>query len=231
MDFSVLLPTRNRVSQLARALDSMVATAQRPEAIEVVLYVDHDDAQSAAFEFSQVPLVKLVGPRTTMGAMTAACYRRSSGRYIMLANDDIVFRTPGWDRAVKSAFGRFVDDIALVWGNDLCSGAPAHPFLSRRSCDLMGGLHLRAYYREFIDTHLHDVFQQLARLGHQRKVYLHDVVVEHLHVLAGKAHSDAGYLNTRHATDEIAYIERREQRTHQAALLARLIERRLSGAA
>ena len=221
---SLLLPTRKRVPQLERALASIIATARCPDALEVVLYVDEDDAESRAVECSALRLVKLVGRRASMGAITRTCYEASQGRYIMLANDDIVFHTPDWDSKVLSAFGQFVDEVALVWGNDLCSGAPAHPFLSRATCDLMGGVCPAAYYREFIDTHLLDVFRRLERRGHSRAVYLPHVAVEHLHFTVGKAKSDEGYADKRREQDELAYVERREQRAHQAALLANYIE-------
>jgi hypothetical protein len=230
IDISLILPTRKRVPQLERALASITATAQRPEALEVVLYVDEDDADSRAVEFSGLRLVKIVGKRGTMGTITRTCYEACSGRYVMLANDDIVFRTPGWDAEVLAAFEQFSDDIALVWGNDLCSGAPAHPFLSRTVCDLWGGICPAGYYREFIDTHLHDVFRRLERLGHARAVYLPEVIVEHLHFIAGKAAADEGYANRRRERDELLYVERREQRAHQAAVLADSIQQRLSPA-
>ncbi|HEY5311190.1 MAG TPA: hypothetical protein VIK18_01680 [Pirellulales bacterium] len=231
IDISLILPTRKRVPQLTRALTSLVATAWRPESLEVVLYVDEDDAQSHAVEFSGLRLVKLLGRRGTMGAITRTCYAACQGRYLMLANDDIVFRTPGWDAAVLAAFASFSDEIALVWGNDLCSGAPAHPFLSRTACNLLGGVCPAGYYREYIDTHLHDVFQRLARLGHARAVYLSDVIIEHLHLIAGKAAGDAVYADRRREHDELLYVERREQRAHQAAVLADAIEQHLTAAA
>jgi hypothetical protein len=231
IDISLILPTRKRVPQLMRALTSMVATARRPEALEIVLYVDEDDADSRDVEFPGLRLVKLIERRGTMGAITRACYEACRGRYIMLANDDIVFRTPDWDAEVLATFERFSDTIALVWGNDLCSGAPAHPFLSRTTCDLLGGVCPAGYYREFIDAHLHDVFRRLARRGHARAVYLPEVIIEHLHFIAGKAAADEGYVHRRREHDELLYVERREQRAHQATVLANFIEQRLAPAA
>jgi hypothetical protein len=209
------------VPQLERALASIAATAGDPGSLEIVLYVDEDDHASRAFECSALRLVKLVGRRASMGAITRQCYEAAQGRTIMLANDDIVFRTPGWDTEVAAVFNRFSDEVALVWGNDLCSGAPAHPFLSRATCNLLGGICPAAYYREFIDTHLLDVFRRLQHRGHNRAMYLSHVVVEHLHFTVGKAKSDEAYADKRREHDELAYIERREQRAHQAALLAK----------
>lgn len=226
VDISLILPTRRRVSQLTRALDSLAATAADPRSLEVVLYVDSDDAESLAVEFAALRVTKLVGNRGNMGAITRTCYQSCRGRYLMLANDDIVFRTPGWDAEVLARFRAFGDDVGMVWGNDLCSGAPTHPFISRTACELMGGICPAAYYREYIDTHLHDVFRRLARHGHGRAVYLPCVVIEHLHPIAGKAAADEVYANRWRQRDELAYIERRDERAHQAALLARYITAR-----
>lgn len=230
VDISMILPTRGRVPQLRRALDSIQATARQPEALEVVLYVDDDDLESQALDFTGLQVTKVVGSGGTMSAMTAACYDACQGRCLMLANDDIVFRTPGWDAEVLAAFQRVGDDVAMVWGNDLCSRAPCHPFLSRTVCELAGGICPAGYYREFIDTHWYDIFRTLERRGHSRAVYLPHVIIEHLHVIAGKAELDEGYANRRREHDELVYVERRQQRAQQAARLADYIDRRPSDA-
>src|SRR5579884_3604785 len=96
--FSLIVPTRQRISSLQRLLDSLAATASRPDALEVVLVVDADDPPSIDFHHPALALTRVVVPRgQTMGALNSAGYEASSGDYLMLLNDDVVARTPGWD--------------------------------------------------------------------------------------------------------------------------------------
>jgi hypothetical protein len=223
-DISLILPTRGRPQEIARAMSSLMETAANPLQLEVVLYIDLDDKAMHSVEFPGVNVVKLIRPRAKMGKITRDCYEASHGRYIMLANDDMVFQTPEWDRIVLEEFAKCDDDIALVWGNDLHSGMPVHPFMSRAACDLLDGVCPEDYDREFIDTHIWDIFRKLKVLGHDRMRYLPDLILEHLYVHAGKAEPDATFEKPRHAADERLYIAWDEERHSLARQLQRRIE-------
>jgi hypothetical protein len=225
-DISLIMPTRERPFLARRMLDSVFATASRPSHLEVVLYIDGDDRPSHEINHPNLQIIKVIGPRAKMGAMTRACYAASRGRYTMLANDDLVFRTPGWDRVIVERFLVWADRVALVWGNDLFRGArlPTHPFLSRTTCELMGGICPEAYRRDYIDTHIYDIFCALDRLGHDRRVFLPDLIFEHTHVENGKAEADRTSIKLRKEADEVTYISWAEERRLAAARLARHIE-------
>jgi hypothetical protein len=116
-----------------------------------------------------------------MGALNGAGYAASAGDHVMLLNDDVIARTPGWDAIALNCFGRFPDPFALVHVNDtlirhhLCT----FPLVSRAFCELVGGICPAGYRRYRIDDHIEDVFNLLAVLGERRAVYLPDVVFEH----------------------------------------------------
>src|SRR5678816_3444673 len=58
---SVLVPTRQRVSQLARMLDSLYSTAAEPSRVEVMARVDYDDDESRQYlAFREVPFLSLI---------------------------------------------------------------------------------------------------------------------------------------------------------------------------
>jgi hypothetical protein len=225
-DISMILPTRERPALARRMLDSAYETADDPDGLEVVLYVDRDDLPSHAIGHGGLKSVRLIGPRAKMGAMTQVCYVASRGRVIMLVNDDQVFRTAGWDTEILSTLAKYPDDVALVWGNDLCRGAsfPTHPVLSRTVCEIMGGVCPQTYRRDYIDTHIHDVFCVLRRLGHDRLVHLPHLVFEHLQVDVGKAEIDNTSIKLSKADDEITYIAWAEERRLAAARLFRHID-------
>lgn len=226
IDISMILPTRERPALARRMLDSAFESADRPDGLEAVLYVDRDDTPSHGIDHAGLNVVKLIGPRAKMGAITQACFAASHGRVLMLVNDDQVFRTTGWDTELLNTFARIPDDVALVWGNDLCRGAtfPTHPVLSRTVCEILGGVCPRAYRRDYIDTHIYDVFCTLRRLGHDRLVHLSHLVFEHLQVDVGKADVDNTSIKLSKSDDEITYIAWAEERRLAAARLYRHIE-------
>src|SRR5262249_33579549 len=123
----------------------------------------------------------VVPPGQTMGALNAAGYAGSTGRYVMLLNDDVIVRTPGWDAKIRACFRAFRDEILLVHVNDtvfqkaLCT----FPVVSRRFCELAGGICPRDYVRYRIDDHIEDVFNLLGVLGERRSLYLPEVIFEH----------------------------------------------------
>ena len=223
---SIVLPTKNRPGLLSRLLESIAETAQHPEQLEVVLYVDSDDKPTQEVDHPSLRLVKIIGQPAKMGVMTRTCFQKSTGQYVMLLNDDAVCRTTRWDTAILNAFKRFDDDILLTWCNDLHrgSGIPSFPILSRKVCDLIGGVCPGDYDRDYIDTHIFDIFKKLSALKHDRMVYLKDVVIEHLHHETGKAGFDSTYVKVRQESDELAFIAWDQQRQIIAENMARCIE-------
>jgi GT2 family glycosyltransferase len=180
--FSFLLPTRGRVDSLGRFLTSVRETARAPEAIEVVLVVDEDDPDShhVSFEGLAVKTV-IVPPGASMGELNRAAFAASSGRYVMLINDDVVVRTRYWDREVSNAFASLGDDVGLIHTNDLLFREKlcTFPVLSRIACQRIG-VCPPEYRRYRIDDHITDTYNILGYLGHPRILYLGDVVFEHL---------------------------------------------------
>jgi hypothetical protein len=69
-----------------------------------------------------------------------------------------------------------------VGGNDLILGEElaCFPILSRTVCELMGSICPSEYIRTALDNHIFDIFKRLAPLGHNRIIYLKDVIFEHL---------------------------------------------------
>ncbi len=103
---SLLLPTRGRPGLVRRFLDSVVATAFYIDKIEVVLRVDIDDKSRHLLDLRGVNSSLIVGAPTTMGEYNIQCLAKSVGQIIMLVNDDVVIRSPGWDKIIidKSKF-------------------------------------------------------------------------------------------------------------------------------
>ena len=212
---------------MRRLFESLIQTTADPQDVEIVLYVDADDSESQDISHPSLSIVKVTGfPGQSMGKMNGACYEASHGCFVMLMNDDVIFRTVNWDRRVIESFREFTDEIGLVYGNDLDQGrtVPTFPILSRRVCDLLGEVCPRSYQNLHIESHLFDIFKQLAKLGHDRIRYLDDVVFEHMHYVIGKAACDSTYNKRNQRADDLLFIALDEDRSSKAKLLARYIE-------
>ncbi|MFZ3072825.1 MAG: glycosyltransferase [Thermodesulfobacteriota bacterium] len=190
---SVILPTRGRSEILKRHLESMVQTASGIKDVELILCMDEDDAESRGVTHPGIDIIKIIKPHgRPLGEILRHGYGACSGQYVLLMNDDAVYRTKGWDSAIIEAFERFPDNVALVYGNDLDQGekVPTFPALSRKACELMNGVCPAQYLNLHIESHILDIFRRLKALGHDRIVYLKDVVFEHLHHTLGKSAED-----------------------------------------
>ena len=210
MKLSIIVPTRGRRQQLLRFLDSLADTAADPGRIEVLLVVDADDRDSHEVRHDRLALRQIVvAPSLPMGALNMHGCRAATGDCLMLCNDDVVVRTPGWDRRIQSVFTSFPDGIVLAHVNDgtfkdsLC----IFPCVSRRFVEMAGGICPEDYRRYRIDDHIYNVFNLLALLGEHRIQYLPDVMFEHQNY-AGSVAGQRVYVpdSVIHAQDTERYL-------------------------
>ncbi len=198
---SICLPTRGRPGRFAEMYHSALETATGP--VEVVAVFDDDDG--TRFDYPEGPTYITAHNRKQSDLWNVA-WEHATGDLAHMSADD---RTPGWDTAVEQAFTRWKPPIGMVYVNDLdarISTKPfigqthrhaqggryvfaCNPFVSREWIAALGGFFTPPYYRSWeADTWIY----QLAE-GISRGVYLHDVVIEHLHPMNGKAEVDATY--------------------------------------
>ena len=218
---SLLLPTRGRPHLVQRIFQSLISQTANLEDIEVVLYVDDDDDRSHSLDCDGVRLVKIIGPRLSHGGYNTACLNRSSGEIIILMNDDVIVRTPGWDRIIIELAGTVPDGIFLAYANDLHMGKRmcTFPIVTRRACEVMARPYPGEYQGGFIDWHLLDVFKRLKYKGYDRIFYLDQVVFEHLHFDSGKAEFDLTYQNRERYEGDWTFVCLRELRQATATRL------------
>lgn len=181
---SFLLPTRGRLESLKRFVKSVLDTADEPNNIEFICYVDDDDPSYDNWEHPrQVFLFR--GPRQNL----SMCYiwPGGTGPIYVMGGDDVVFHTKGWDTKVLAEFEKVPDKILLVYGDD---GNPENtenatmPFIHENWIKAVGR-YLPPYFSgDFTDTWL----TALAE-GVDRKVKI-DIVTEHLHPAFGKREQD-----------------------------------------
>lgn len=201
---SLLLPTRQRPEQLTRLYESAFNTADNPEMLEVVVYIDEDDGSYDKIEFPH--LVKVIGGRehdgiVNLSVMWNRCWSEATGTIFHHCGDDIVFRTQGWDTDVRNAINARPGKICFVWCNDVSPESQRHEFgthgfVHKNWTDTIGRFVPPYYASDYNDTHFNDVSKALGV-----QTYLHQHITEHMHYSLGKAEIDR---NTRDRLDRHA---------------------------
>lgn len=129
--FSIVFPTRERTQLLQNLLRSIQSTTRNLSEIEVLLAVDHDDAQTLKYfenhRFSFLKVHSVMRSLNFSRDYYTYLAHQSKGHWIITANDDCVFETSDWDilayDALKSQPG-----VVYGWIQDGIDGyrAPGH---------------------------------------------------------------------------------------------------------
>jgi hypothetical protein len=224
---SLLLPTRGRPVLINRLFSSMVETTTHLSQVEVILYIDEDDTDSHDLNSADFRVVRIVGPALSMGGYNSACFEKARGDVLILANDDMVIRTRGWDDRIRAMNSEFEDQIYLGYANDLFKKSRfcTFPIMSRSTCELLADPYPAAYRRAFIDVHLFDIFKRLQHAGFDRIRYYDDLIFEHLHYRTGKAPFDEiyGYARNGRFADDSTFIALTNMRSAAAKRLLSVI--------
>lgn len=161
-------------------------------AVELCMYLDEDDLKLPEYRVPRSAetgghwnLNITIGPRILLSEAWNVAAEKATGDIWMHAGDDIIFRTPGWDKAVADAFPP--DGIAFVYGRDgyQDENLGTHGFVTRRWVDAVGYFMPPYFSSDYNDLWLHEVAGMI-----DRRVYLPDVLIEHMHPIAGKGEWD-----------------------------------------
>jgi hypothetical protein len=206
---SVLCPTRNRVEEFTRMVQSCRDTAE--STVNIVAYIDHDDP--AREEYLKLHVSIMVGPRVILSDMFNKCASFATGEIYMMGGDDMMFRTPGWDTMIEEEFRKSRDKILMVYGDDGINNSrfSAFPTIHKRWLKTVGYFAPPYFVGDYADTWLRDVALALGRAK-----YL-PYMTEHLHFIFDKAPYDDTYRERRE----------REAKENPSELYAKLLPKRL----
>lgn len=232
---SLLLPTRQRPHHLIRLAQSVLDTADEPDEIELVTYIDEDDSSYDRLPI-QVQWTIVRGPRQIDGKVNISvmwnmCWEQAKGEYFMHCGDDIVFRSKGWDTKIKEAIDSHAGKIAFVWGNDATPESQrnvfgTHGFVHKNWTDIIGRFVPPYFVSDYNDTWFNDVARML-NVAH----YLPEVWTEHMHYSVGKAEIDQNTKDRleRHGQDnpEKIYANTLPERQEEAEKLRKFINESL----
>jgi hypothetical protein len=166
------------------------ATASYDLRVQVVAYLDNDDPQLDTYRRFDypVPTLLVVGERCTLSDAWNRAAAEADGDVLMLAADDLRFRTPAWDIIVAGTLsGLFPDGIGLVYGRDGHADRrmATHPFVTSRWVDVVGRFTAPYFAADYVDLWLHDVATRI-----DRALFLPGLLIEHMHPSFGKGEWD-----------------------------------------
>jgi len=181
--------------------------------IEVVAYQDEDD-----HPYAPLPGVTYVrGPRqltdeglVQMAGLWTRAWEAATGDIAMLAADDIVFETDGWDLRVEAAFRTVGDRIVMVCTSNGQDDRPLLPFVSREWIDAVGFTpdDLQGW---FADEH---IWSMAAEVG--RAIFLNDVMIRH-----NQFGLDRTYIEGQQARARVGGLKAMRRTFYEAGAVAR----------
>jgi len=193
MKMCVVVPSRGRPENADR-----LAKAFKDTNTEADLYfvIDNDDPKWD--EYAKNKNLQLLPADNKTGGCanslnTGAVYLCDYSNYplydyFVFMGDDHIPRTQNWDQAFIQALGI---NTGIVYGDDLLQGAnlPTAFGMSRDLVVELQGMTFPGCVHLFFDNFVKQLGLDLNYLK-----YLPDVIIEHLHPVAGKAEMDEGYV-------------------------------------
>lgn len=190
----VIVPSRGRPGNVSSLIGAWRDTAG---VALLVIAVDEDDPALPEYrKLNLNPQMHLrVGRRLRLGGTlnevaTDPNILEFAGRQsIGFMGDDHRPRTQDWDLKIERALHEL--GAGVVYGNDLIQG-PNLPTAAFISADIIRTLGYMVPPR-LVHLYIDNAWKSLGE-GMGRLTYLPDVVIEHMHPIAGKAEWDAGYV-------------------------------------
>lgn len=195
-DLVVVIPSRGRPQSVERMAVAFAETGA--DELAVGWAVEHDDpcldayreAVAEWFAYGEVLPVEGGSMATAINAASLHALADLDPYAIAVLNDDHVPRTPAWHAAMLDALLR-LDPIGLVYPNDGFRGEGLATVWAVHAAWVaaIGRMVPARVEHLYAD----DAMMDLAKYVGNRVEYLPDVLIEHMHPLAGKAETDEGY--------------------------------------
>ena len=192
MKMCVVVPSRGRPENAER-----LAQAFKDTGAEADLYIviDNDDPKwneyAKSENYKKLPADNKTGgcakSLNTGAVLLLDITKYPLYDYFVFMGDDHIPRTPGWDKAFIQALG---SNTGIVYGDDLLQGAnlPTAYGMTRDLVNELRGMTFPGCVHLFFDNFVKQLGLDLEYLK-----YLPDVIIEHMHPVAGKAEMDEGY--------------------------------------
>ena len=198
---SLLCPTRGRPDRVCVMLESIIKTTERLENVEILFYIDSDDDKKDDYIASINNLLNKynnpfkrvlphIGEPMSVSKSWNIIAEKCEGDILVMANDDEVWITKGWDRRLNEEADKFPDDIYCIYFDDgyIHDEGCSFPMVSRKWYETLGYFTPGIFKFLANDTWIEYIARHINRLH-----YVPDVLVEHRHHLYGSAEIDNTY--------------------------------------
>lgn len=201
-------------------------TTDPQTATSILFIVDADDSALGRYQELSIPHAVIPRWLPMVQKLNRAAVQRAEQHFALgFMGDDHLPRTPGWNTMIVEQLKQLGTGIA--YGNDLYQGEriPTQWFMTS---DIVRAL------RRMVPAPVDHLYCDNAVLALGQGTgcirYLSDVVIEHMHPVAGKASSDAGYqrVNSRrqYQRDSVLFNKwRRGTYAHDVRVVQRLRSR------
>ena len=181
----VIIPARGRPD---KAKDAFAALKAHSRISDFMIGLDDDDAHN----YPEIEgVIREVNPRLKMNGTLNLLVGKYQDKYetISFMGDDHLVRTEGWDEFLYSSIKE--RGYGISYANDLFQGAnlPTMVMMSTNISKALGFFSPPKLIHLYMDNFWKFMGQVTDSL-----TYHPDVIVEHMHYMAGKSQSDAQYL-------------------------------------
>lgn len=195
MKYAILTPTRSRPEKMRRHLQSISDTISTTSDVCVYVFVDSDDPDILKYrdlesEQFNIPTVFLYDDVHSIGVawnIMAKLAINDGADWIVMGNDDIVYKTSDWDIKLDTRVGSLSDAYHVLWVDDGINQERwcAFPMVSKEWYT-----HLGYFVPEIFIFGCHDawVFEVAKHIN--RCVYVPEVLNHHLHHSKHSSESD-----------------------------------------
>jgi hypothetical protein len=169
MSISLFFNTRKRVNLLNNLLSSLYATAYDVSNIEVFITIDSDDYESKEFlentNLENLKVISIDRPSNLHVSINEMA-KLSTGDFLFVLNDDIIFRTYHWDKKIIDSYDP--SQILYIGTNDnsvdktKARRYSSFPILTRASYEALGFFMSEKFVSHGGDVHLWRIFDSLG---------------------------------------------------------------------
>lgn len=183
MSLLIIVPSRGRPENIKRLAQAWNDTGAHRA--DLLIGLDDDDPTIGEYPgWCDIgPRLRMVGTLNKLAVKYAPLYT-----HIGFMGDDHCPRTPEWNLTVERELD--ILGTGIVYGNDLIQGAtiPTAVFMTSDIIKKLGWMALPGLRHLFVDNQWKSLGEALDAL-----TYLPDVIIEHLHPVAGKTAWDDSY--------------------------------------
>lgn len=211
----IKLPSRGRPNKLVDVLTKYVRYAKDITKIFFMVTLDTDDPTTGDVIQTLINIHPNIRVTVGMSGTKVKAINRDMDTappfdILVLTSDDMIPQVHGYDEIIRNAMIKhFPTTDGVVWFNDGIQGMGLNtlPILGRKYYERFGYIYNPIYKTAWCDNE----FTNVARiLGKQ--VYYSQVIIEHHHIINGKAAIDQTYLKNDDGLDTDGELYRQRER-------------------